>query len=205
MTYINIKKLQTLQNTTLHIATGCGKTTPTGHLHAEAQVLPLHDSLSLLSTQFLARALQPIHPSHTLVTSPTGPRNMKNTLQSLLILRVEPYIVDGVVPPISTKKLSPPSTPTPSPGWSAVSQTTLFWWGAPDGRGMLPNEREPVPTRIHQPKASGAWGQSTQWAVQRSKPPLKNNQKYFLWFFEKSPQFLMITRKLKFGEFFYYI
>jgi len=97
--HTNMKKNYTLQNTALRIATGCVKITSTGYLHADTQVLPLHDSLSLLSTQFLARALQPTHPSHKMVTSPPGPRNMKNTLQSLLIHRVKLYMEDGVVPP----------------------------------------------------------------------------------------------------------
>ena len=73
--------------------------TPIAHFHAETQVLPVRDHLSLLSSQFLARALQPTHPSHSLITSPPGPRNMKHTLQSLFLHRVAPYTVDGTIPP----------------------------------------------------------------------------------------------------------
>ena len=95
----NINRLQTLQNTALRIATGCVKMTPIGHLHAETKLLPVSDHLSLLSSQFLARALQPFHPSHSLVTTPPGPRNMKHTLQSRFFPRVSPYTVNGVIPP----------------------------------------------------------------------------------------------------------
>ena len=48
--------------------------------------------------------LQPTHPSYNLVTSEPGPRYMKNTLQSLLIRRVEPYMEDGIIPPNSYKE-----------------------------------------------------------------------------------------------------
>ena len=115
--------VKVLSGGSLHAASGNAElgSTSTGYLHADTQVLPLHDSLSLLSTQFLARALQPTHPSHNLVTSPPGPRNMKNTLQSLLIHRVEPYMEDGVVPPrflqrnhtLPPHRCSHPSSPLP--------------------------------------------------------------------------------------------
>ena len=95
----NIAKLQVIQNQALRIATGCVKMTPIGHLHTETKTLPVNDHLSLISTQFLARALQPTHPSHPYVTTPPGPRNMKHTLQSLLLHRVQPYLVDGILPP----------------------------------------------------------------------------------------------------------
>ena len=65
----NIQKLQTLQNSSLRIATGCWRMAPISHLHEETKVLPVHNHLSLLSTQFLARALQPAHPSNYIVTS----------------------------------------------------------------------------------------------------------------------------------------
>ena len=72
---------------------------PIQHLHSETKTLPVKDHLSLISTQFLARALQPTHPSHPYVTSPPGPRSMKNTLQSLFLHQVQPYLVDGTLPP----------------------------------------------------------------------------------------------------------
>ena len=70
------------------------------HLHAEIQVLPVRDHLSLLTSQFLAHALQTTHPSHNIVTTPPAPRNMKHTLQSRFLPDVAPYTVGGIIHPI---------------------------------------------------------------------------------------------------------
>ena len=75
----SINRLQTIQNHALRISTGCVKMAGIDHLHAEAQVLPVDEHLSLLSAQFLARTLV---PSHSVTTSPSGPRNIRHTLQS---------------------------------------------------------------------------------------------------------------------------
>ena len=69
------------------------------HLHAETKVLPVHNHLSLLCSQFLAQAMQPSHPSHSIVTSPSGTRDKKHTLQSKFLPVVTPYLVDGILPP----------------------------------------------------------------------------------------------------------
>ena len=97
----SIQKLQTIQNSALRIATGCVKMCPTDHLHAETHVLPVKDHLSLLCSQFLAKSLQPSHPSFVTVTSPSGPRKMKETLQSRFLPAVSPYLVDGALPSAS--------------------------------------------------------------------------------------------------------
>ena len=94
-----IQKLQRIQNTALRISTGCVKMSPIDHLHAETQVLPVQDHLTLLCSQFLARALQPSHVSHPLVTSPPSPRNIKHTLHSKFHHLVAPYTVGGIIPP----------------------------------------------------------------------------------------------------------
>jgi len=73
----HIQKLQTIQNSALRIATGCVKMTSVDHLHEETEMLHVKDHLSLISFQYLARALQPKNPSHSVVTSPSGSRNMK--------------------------------------------------------------------------------------------------------------------------------
>ena len=95
----NIKALQTIQNSALRIATGCVKMSSISHLHAETKVLPVKEHLSLLCSQELAKSLQPSHPSFNTVTSPSGPRNMKQTLQSKFLPTVAPYLVDGSLPP----------------------------------------------------------------------------------------------------------
>ena len=78
----NINKLQRIQNSALRVATGCTKRTPIPHLHEETRVLPISDHLSMLSQQFLARSLQPGHPSHPVATAYPGPRGCKATLRS---------------------------------------------------------------------------------------------------------------------------
>ena len=99
----SVTKLQTLQNAALRICTGCVKMTCEGHLHAETAVLPVDDHLSLLSTQFLARSLIPSHPSHLVVTAPSGPREQKYTLQSRFLPSVAPFLSNGTLPPNSYK------------------------------------------------------------------------------------------------------
>ena len=73
--------------------------TDNGHLYSEVSVLPVQDHLSLLSSQFLARCLIPTHPSHSTVTAPSGPRQMKYTLQSRFLPTVAPYLTNGTLPP----------------------------------------------------------------------------------------------------------
>ena len=97
----SIAKLQTLQNSALRTATGCVKMTSIPHLHEESLILPVHDHLSLLSAQFLARTLVPSHPSHLITTASSGPRNMKHTLQSRFHSSVSPFLVNNSLPPDS--------------------------------------------------------------------------------------------------------
>ena len=99
----NINKLQTLQNSALRIATGCVKMTDPHHLHTETQTLPINDHLSLLCSQFLARTLIPSHPSHPFTTAPSGPRNIRHTLQSRFHPAVAPYLSNGALPPTQYK------------------------------------------------------------------------------------------------------
>ena len=78
----NVEKLQRVQNSALRVALGCPKMTPVAHLHQESKVLPISDHLSMLCNQFLARALQPSHPSHSVAVAHPGPRNIRKTLRS---------------------------------------------------------------------------------------------------------------------------
>ena len=55
----HIQKLQTIQNSALRIATGCVKITSIDDLHEETEMLTDQDHLSLISFQYLDRALQP--------------------------------------------------------------------------------------------------------------------------------------------------
>ena len=76
-----IQKLQTIQNSSLHVATGCMKMISIDYLHEETKLLPVHDNFFLICSQYLARTLQPNNLSHNIVTSSSGIRNMKQTLQ----------------------------------------------------------------------------------------------------------------------------
>ncbi|KAF2346319.1 Reverse transcriptase domain [Trinorchestia longiramus] len=78
----SIAKFQTIQNATLRIAFGSHKMASASHLHRETGVLLAADHLSLLCSQYLLSSLRPHHPNYLTVTQPSGPRNMKHTLQS---------------------------------------------------------------------------------------------------------------------------
>ena len=97
----SLAKLQIIQNKALRIATGCYTASSADHVHHETKTLPMSEHLSLLSTQFLANALKPLHVSHAVVTTPLGPWRMKETLQSKFCDAVSPFLTDGVIPPAS--------------------------------------------------------------------------------------------------------
>ena len=78
----SIARLQKVQNRGLRLALGCHVASSVDHLHDEATELPVKEHLHLLSSQFLARALQENHPSHHYVKQDQGPRPMKETLHS---------------------------------------------------------------------------------------------------------------------------
>ena len=87
-----IQKLQTVQNSDLHIATGCVRMTPIDHLHEETKMLPVQDHLYPINSQYLARTLQPYNPSHSVVTSLSGIINMNQTFNpSLYIVLLRIY------------------------------------------------------------------------------------------------------------------
>ena len=79
----NIQKIQQVQNAGLRIVTGCYKSTPIDHLHAESRILKTKNHIKSRATQFLAAAkYQNDHPCHTLAQQQQRPRNMKETLYS---------------------------------------------------------------------------------------------------------------------------
>ena len=61
-------------------------------------MVPVQDHLSLINPQYLARVLQPNNPSHSVVTSFSSTRNMKQTLQSWFLHYVAPYLSSGILP-----------------------------------------------------------------------------------------------------------
>ena len=62
----HVRTLQRTQNAALRIATGCTKTSPVHHLHAETSVLPLRAHMDMRGTQFYAAASNRDHPCHHL-------------------------------------------------------------------------------------------------------------------------------------------
>ena len=67
------------------------------HLHMEAEIMMVGEHLKMLCAQFLATCLQPQHPSFPIVTADSGPRNMKNTLQTFSIAEVANFMEDGAI------------------------------------------------------------------------------------------------------------
>ena len=103
----SIRRLQLIQNKSLCLITGCHSAVSASsidHLHSETLILPVESHLRLLSSQFLARAMQPGHPSYDVVTLPPGHRQMKQTLASKCGPTVEPFLQNGVIPPAAYKE-----------------------------------------------------------------------------------------------------
>ena len=75
----HVEKLQRVQNSALRIATGCTKSSPIAHLHAETKVLPIKEHLNMRGTQFYAAAANPHHPCNHLHRTATTPRNIHKT------------------------------------------------------------------------------------------------------------------------------
>jgi hypothetical protein len=100
----NIKKLQTIQNKGLRIATGCHLKIPIAQLHTETKVLSVKNHLEMLNSQFMDSAKRRSHCLHDIVKLPPGPRKMKKTLYEANIKFVEPYLRHGVIPEVSYKQ-----------------------------------------------------------------------------------------------------
>ena len=97
----SFRKLQLVQSRALRLILGAHQAASIDHLHAEAAILPVEQHLHLLAAQFLARALQPDHPSHDVVQlgPEPGHRDKWDTLRSKCWATVEPFLQNGIVPP----------------------------------------------------------------------------------------------------------
>ena len=76
----NIKKLQTIQNKALRIATGCTRDTNTQHPHNETKVLLMDTYLKLRATQLKQLTKTQTCPLHDLNAYSDRPRNIKATI-----------------------------------------------------------------------------------------------------------------------------
>ena len=107
-----IEELQRVQNSALRIATGCHMKADIHHLHDECKIMLVKDHLELLCSQFLASALRPCHPNHGVVRSlptrrtrnqPTADFTPKNTLYSLFRDKIQPFLVNDIIPELNYK------------------------------------------------------------------------------------------------------
>ena len=78
----HLDKLEVIQNKDLRIATSCHQKASASQLRAETGVLPMRAHLELCSQQYYASALQPLHPSHLIVTSSSDSLSPRDTLQA---------------------------------------------------------------------------------------------------------------------------
>ena len=95
--FTSLKRLQTVQNEALRIATGCHRMSSIDHLHSEAKMLRISSTLDMRCTQFLASCMRPHHPSHHVVIQSPGHRNMKATLSSKFHRKLAPYLRNGII------------------------------------------------------------------------------------------------------------
>ena len=99
----NVSKLQVIQNAALRIATGSHMMASVDHLHMEAEIMKVGEHLDMLCAQSLATFLQPLHASFPTVTADSGPRRIKQTLQSRFQARVRSFVgEDGTVADAAT-------------------------------------------------------------------------------------------------------
>ena len=99
-----MNKLQAKQNIALKVVTGNHTMASLQHVHSETNVLPVAAHLGLLCQQFLANAMRPLHVSHSMVTSPPGPRQMKATLSTQFGPIIAPFLHNGKMPQIAYKR-----------------------------------------------------------------------------------------------------
>jgi hypothetical protein len=101
-----VAPLQAVQNAALRSITGCHAASSVQHLHDECEMMQVFDHLAMQSSQFLANTRQPNHPSHAITSRPPGPRpDRKPTLQRAFGKVVEPFSTDGVIMPVSYKRV----------------------------------------------------------------------------------------------------
>ena len=76
----NIKKLQTIQNSALHIDTRCTQDTNTQDLHDKTKILPMDTNLKFHATQLKQFTQAQTHILQDLNACSDPPRNMKITI-----------------------------------------------------------------------------------------------------------------------------
>lgn len=96
----NWQKLQTTQNASLRIITGCHKMSNVDHLHQETKVLPIKDHSKMLAVQYALKCHHPTHPNFELTRDPDPPRNIR---KSALVKYRD--CINHLPPPTSQRRL----------------------------------------------------------------------------------------------------
>ena len=89
----NYRNIQYMQNEPLRISTVCHKMSSVDHLHAEVNMLKVKEHSELLSTQYLARCLEPENVNFSITTREPPKRMMKETLFTRHPSAVEPLMI----------------------------------------------------------------------------------------------------------------
>ena len=89
----NYRNIQYTQNEALMISTRCHKMSSADHLYVEANMLKVKEHSELLSTQYLARCLEPENVNFSITTREPHKRMMKETLFTRHFSAVEPLMI----------------------------------------------------------------------------------------------------------------
>ena len=91
----------------MRVITGTHSAASEDFLHGDLLLLPVEAHHHLTACQFYAKTLDPAHPSHEIATLDPEPRHrrMKETLRSKCHPTVEPFLVNGGLPPGGVKEL----------------------------------------------------------------------------------------------------
>ena len=95
----HVSKLQVVQNQCLRVVTGSHLAAAREHLHHETKTLLVDEHLQLLCRQFLTKSFLPEHPSFAVVSAPSGPRPIRQTLSSRFGPDISPFMRGGVIAP----------------------------------------------------------------------------------------------------------
>ena len=87
------RNIQYTQNEAMRISTACHKMSSVDHIHAEANVMKVREHSELLSTQYLARCLEPENVNNSITRRDTPKRRMKETLFTRHRSTVEPMMI----------------------------------------------------------------------------------------------------------------
>ena len=102
LAHSHMEVLQRTQNAAVRIVTGCVKSTPTAHLHAEAKVLPLQHHVDMRGVQCFAAASLTDHPLHRPLHQPLGTRRHIHTTPSDRYSQLSAQIPP--LPPLRTER-----------------------------------------------------------------------------------------------------